>query len=135
MSCKALIWWKYSCGAPIHFLNFSKEAGQSLQVIQNATMLNAAGCHLKTLSDHLHADTQLLPVVNCLAMVCAQYLASVTRPNHPSHTLVTQPYGPRAQKVTLQSKFIPKTSAHIKNSKTPIDEYEQIYKEIHTQTV
>ena len=49
--------------------------------------------------------------------------------------IVTQPSGQRNQRDTLQSKFLPKISAYLTNNITPIDEYEQIYKEIHTQAV
>ena len=31
-----------------------------------------------------HAETQLLPIVKSLKMVCAQYLVSALRPNHPT---------------------------------------------------
>ena len=120
---------------PNFFLNLSTDANQKLQKIQNAAMRIATGCHLRASSDHLHAETQLLPVVKSLEMVCAQYLASALRPTHPSHTIVTQPSGPRNQRDTLQSKFLPKISAFLTNNITPIDEYEQIYKEIHTEAV
>ena len=135
MTYKALIWSKFSYAAPIWFPNLSEDAGQSLQVIQNAAMRIATGCHKRASSEHLHAETQLLPVVKSLEMVCAQYLASALRPNHPSHTTVTQSSGPREKKQTLQSKFLPKISAHLTNNITPIDQYEDIYKDIHTQAV
>ena len=111
---------------PNLFSELSMDAGQSLQKIQNAAMRIATGCHLRASSDHLHTETQLLPVVNCLEMVCAQYLASALRPTHLSHTIVTQPSGPRHQRDTLQSKFLLKILAYRTNNITPIDEYEQI---------
>jgi len=122
MTYKTLIWSKFSYAAPIYFPNLSKDAGQSLQVIQNAAMRIATGGHLRASSDHLHAETQLLPVVKSLEMVCAQYLASALRPTHPSHTIVTQPSGPPNQRDTVQSKFLSKISAYLTNNITPIDE-------------
>ena len=135
MTYKALIWSKFSYAAPIWFPNLSEDAGQSLQIIQNAAMRIATGCHQRASSEHLHAETQLLPVVKSLEMVCARYLASALRPNHPSHAIVTQPSGPREKKHTLQSKFLPKISAYLTNNIVPIDQYEDIYKDIHTQAV
>ena len=96
---------------------------------------NAHSGGLRAFSDYLHAETQLLAVVKSLEMVCAQYLASALRPTHPSHTIVTQPSGPRNKRDTLQSKFLPKISAYLTNNITPIEEYEQIYNEFHTQAV
>ena len=121
--------------APIYFPNLSTNAGQTFQKIQNAAIQIATYCHLRASSDHLHAETQLLPIVKSLEMICAQHLASALRPTHPSHTIITQPSGPRNQRDTLQSKFLPKISAYLANNINPVDEYEQICKEIHTQAI
>ena len=135
MTYKALIWSKFSYAAPIYFPNLSKDASQSLQVIQNVAMRIANGCPLRTLSDHLNAETKLLSIVKIMENVCAQYLASALRPTHPSHTLVAQPSGTRNQRDTLQSKLLPKISAYLTKNLTQIDEYQQIYKEFHDQAV
>ena len=120
---------------PNLFSESSTDAGQTLQKIQKAAMRIATDCHLRVSSDHLHAEMQLLPVVKSLEMVSALYLASALRPTHSSHTIITQPSGPRNQRDNLQSKFLQKISAYRTNNTTPIDEYEQMYKEIHTQAI
>ena len=55
MTYKAFIW--------------SMSAGQMLQTVQNTAMRIVTGCHQRTLLDHLHAETQLLPVIKSLQMV------------------------------------------------------------------
>jgi hypothetical protein len=60
---------------------------------------------------HLHAKTQLLPVVEHLSILCSQFLVSCLCHSHSSHETVKLPPGPRKNalgcpmKETLLSKF------------------------------
>ena len=102
---------------PIYFPNLFKDADQPFQVIKNAKKRIAIGCHLRASSDHLHAETQLLPVVNSLEMVCAQYLSSALRRTHPSHAIVTHLSGARNREANPSFKIC------TKNFGTPNEEY------------
>ena len=68
----------------------------------------AAGCHLRASSDHLHAETQLLPNVKSLE-VCVQYLASALSPypsiSHNSNPTIwsTKPEGHPSVKIPTKN--------------------------------
>jgi hypothetical protein len=79
----ALIW------AP----NTKKVHRDKLQKVQNKGLRIVTGCHKATSIDHLHSETQVLPVSDDLDMICTQFLASVMRPAHPSHERVLRPSG------------------------------------------
>ena len=71
MTYKVLIRYKFTYAATVWFLNISTSDGKMLQTVQNTAMRIATGCHQSASSDHLHAETQLLPIVKSLEMVCS----------------------------------------------------------------
>jgi hypothetical protein len=60
-------------------------------------------------TDHLIAETELIPVADQLSQSCKQFLASAHRREHPSHSVVKQQSGSRPNKKdiihTLQSRY------------------------------
>jgi hypothetical protein len=83
----------YSCA--IWFPVCKPSNVQKLQFVQNAAMGLITGCHKAASEDHLHAETELMPVADHLAMLCTQFLASYMRTAHPLHEVVKLPPGPR----------------------------------------
>jgi len=77
--------------APIWFPNTSPSLIQKLQTIQNFALRIDTGCKKLTSIDHLHEETEMLPVQNHLYLICSQYLARALQPNHTSHRVVTSP--------------------------------------------
>jgi hypothetical protein len=98
-------------GAPLWYPNLDPESEsiKSLQRVQNAGMRVMTGSHKAASTDHLLAETEMLPVADHLGMICSQFLASASCVNHPSHETVSRPTGSRrgCKKIvdTLQSKF------------------------------
>jgi hypothetical protein len=98
-------------GAPLWFPNTVPEAEsvKELQRLQNAAMRVMTGNHKAASTDHLLAETELLPVSEHLGMVCSQFLACASVASHPSHETVRLPTGSRKgrKKIVhmLQSRF------------------------------
>ena len=123
----------YSC--PIWFPNTAPSNIRKLLTIQNSALRTATGCVKMSSIDHLHAETQVLPVVNHLSLLCSQYLARTLQPNHPSHHITSSDSGPRRIKQTLQSKFLPSVSPFLSNRTLPPEEYEPTVQSLHTNAV
>ena len=83
MTLKALIWSVFSYAAPVWFSTVSTESIKLLQVIQNAALRIATGCHQRASVVHLHAETHLFRVEQSLEILCSQYLASAVHRNLP----------------------------------------------------
>ena len=77
--------------APIWFPNTSPSLVQKLQTIQNSALHIATGCVKIASVDHLHEETEMLPVQDHLSLICSQCLAITLRPTNPSHNIVTSP--------------------------------------------
>ena len=98
-------------GAPLWYPNLDPESEsiKSLQRVQNAGMRVMTGSHKAASTDHLLAETEMLPVADHLGMICSQFLASASCVSHPSHETVSRSTGSRRgrKKIvhTLQSKF------------------------------
>ena len=107
----------------IWFPNTSKTSIGRLQIVQNAALRVALGCHLMCSIDHLHIETKTLPVL------CARTLM----PTHPSFEVVTPLQGPRDIKLTLKSSFHPFISQYLINKVMPPERYKQSIKDITPQ--
>ena len=109
---KALIRPLFTYAAPIWFPNAPPSGVLKLQRIQNSALRIATGSLRMASHDHLHSETQVLPVHNHLSLLCSQFLLSALRPTHPSYEVVSSRPGPRARrkKETLQSLFLPSVS-------------------------
>ena len=134
---KALIKPVITYAAPIWYPPTCKTNVDSLQVIQNKALRVISGCHTMSPIPHLHAETKVLPIGTHLDMLCKQHLISSLRPTHPSRHYVRQPSGPRAgiRIPTLQSRFLPSISHLLSDDMAPIDDHEDLMREIHTSAV
>jgi len=133
---KALIKSIITYAAPIWFPNASPSSVAKLQIIQNAALRIATGCHKMAFSSHLHSQTEILPVANHLSLLCSQYLTSSLRPDHPNYALAKQHPGPRSMKHTLQSRFLPSISHLLDpNGDCSPSSYKQSLRSLHSSAV
>ena len=105
LTFKAIIKPLLSYAAPIWFPATCRSNIEKLQRIQNQALRIATGAVLKSDIQHLHSETEVLPLFDHLTMLCSQFLAGALRPTHPSLALVTQDPGPRPRIPLLQSAF------------------------------
>ena len=71
-----------------------------LQTTQNAALRTATGCTLDTNTNHLHDETQILPLSTHLRLHSSQLRQKAQHPDHPLHYLTNQPDYPRLMKQT-----------------------------------
>ena len=132
---KSLIRSLFMYAAPIWFPNTSPSLVQKLQTIQNSALRIATGCVRMASVDHLHEETEMLPVQEHLSLICSQYLARALQPTNPSHDVVTSSSGSRDMKQTLQSRFLHVVAPHLSNGVLPPAEYGTTIKSLHTGAV
>ena len=108
-----------------------------LQPIQNQALRVVTGCHRMASGDHVHQETEELPVLEHTNMLCAQFLASALREDHPSYATVTSPPGPRNMKSTLHQRFIGEVRPLMDAGAVSLSnsEYGTIRKQLHTSAV
>ena len=123
-------------GAPIWFPNASPSAIMRLQRAQNKALRVITGCHASASHDHLHQETLILPVSEHLSLICAQFLASCLRPDHPSYNTVRLDGGQCSKKHTLSSRFLPVVAPFL-NADGSLDPplYSSTVKKLHTKFV
>jgi hypothetical protein len=101
--------------------------------------LQITGGHKVTSREHLLAETNFLPVAKHIEMICAQFLASAYREEHPSHKIILLPTGNRLGRKgvihTLQSRFNHCVEPYLKDGILPPSSLKQTQKAIHTATV
>jgi hypothetical protein len=101
----------------------------------------STGCHKASTILHFHAECKMMPVSECLSMLCTQFLANCLRPTHPSNSIVFILPGPRTNdkgrplKETLSSRFFPAVEPHQRGGIVPNGLYGKIKEEIHTVSV
>jgi hypothetical protein len=83
--------------APVWFPSVGPEAAciKKLQCIHNNAMRMITEAHRMADTDHLLAETEMLPVDEQLGLACKQFLASAHRCHHPSHSIVKLHSGDR----------------------------------------
>lgn len=124
----------YAC--PIWTPNLSKTNWDSLQTCQNSALKIATGCLKIASTDHVHAETKIMPVQQHCEMLSQQYLLSTQLESHPVREDLTRPQPARRTKHTLVTKF----GRRIKRL-APSDEiltndhYKAKLKRIHTDSV
>ena len=77
---KSIIRSLFTYASPIWFPNSSPSSIQKLQTIQNSALRIATGCVKMCPTDHLHAETHVLPVKDHLSLLCSQFLAKSLQP-------------------------------------------------------
>ena len=134
---KALIRPFFDYAAPIVYPNYSPTSIHRLQLIQNKCLRLITGSHNASSIDHLHSETQIIPVGRHLHMLSAQYLARALNPSHPSHHLVVTPPPPgqRKLKETLRSKCIDSVRPFLQDGVVGAGRVREALREIHTGAV
>ena len=132
---KALIRSVFTYAAPIWYPNAPASGVLKLQRIQNSALRIATGSLRMASQDHLHSETQVLPVQTHLSLLCSQFLLSALRPSHPSFSVVTAPSGTRAMKHTLQSRFLPSVSHLLTGGTTDPTTFRTSLTDLHTSAV
>jgi hypothetical protein len=111
LTYKALVASVFNFGAAIDYPNCKPTNIACFQVLQNAALLLATGCHKAATVAYLHGEAKMLLVAEHLSVLCTQFLASCMRSEHPSYAVVQIPPGPRKNakerplKETLFSRF------------------------------
>ena len=85
---------------------------------------------------NLHHETLILPVAEHLDLLSSQFLASASRPTHPSFDTILSNPGRRLKKHTLQSRFQHMVDPYL-NDDGVLDpnDYKAAIKDIHTKVV
>ena len=86
-------------------------------------------------SDHVHAESQVLPVDQHLRLLSAQYLSRALMPHHTSFASASLGKGPRNLKETLRSKCIDLVEPSLVDGVVPARDFKQLLSNIHTKVV
>ena len=121
--------------SPIWLLNTSPSLIQKLQIIQNSALRIAIGCLKMASIDHLHEETEMLPVQDHLSLICSQYLDRALQLTNPSHSVVTSPSCSRDMKKTFHSRFLQVVAPHLFSGILPNAEYGTTIRFLHTRAV
>ena len=87
--------------APVIFPLLSDTSWTKLERAENAALRVVTGCTAMAGSDHLHQETQLLPVRQHCQLLSDQYLRRSLLPAHPAHHLLSRQPPRRYLKRTL----------------------------------
>ena len=71
-----------------------------LQIVQNTALRIATGCTHDTNTQHLHDETNVLPIHQHLQLHASQIRQKAQHPTHPLHKLTIHPHTPRLKKQT-----------------------------------
>ena len=135
LTYKAIIRPFFDFAAPIVYPLYSQSSILRLQLVQNRALRLVTGCHSASAVDHLHTETETLPVGDHLELLSAQYLASAQHPEHPAHHIVNLPPGPRRSKETLKTKVGHLVEPHLVNGIIPPGAHKPTIDKIHTKIV
>ena len=136
LTYKAIIKPIISYAAPIWFPTTSRTNIAKLQRIQNQALRTASGSIMMSDIQHLHSETEILPLAEHLSMLCSQFLVSALRPSHPSFDLVTLDPGPRPRKPLLQTIFGPSVAEVLEeDGTTDPANYRPAIRAVHTAAV
>lgn len=120
--------------APIWTPNLSETNWNHLQTAQNNALRIATGCTRMTQVEHLHDETNILPVKEHCQLLSKQFLLRTQLENHPNkRNLINNP--PRLMKNTLASEFGREIEQLIPEGGLTSELYKQINKKIHTDSV
>ena len=128
--------------APVWFPSIGPEAAciKKLQCVHNNAMRVITGAHQMADTDHLLAETDMLPVDEQLGLACKQFLASAHRRDHPSHSVVKLHSGVRPNRKdiihTLQSRYLDTIEPFLnEDGVLPKIAYKRCINGIHTSVV
>ena len=83
----------------------------------------------------LRAETETLPLLRHLCVLCFELLAQGLQPSHPLHDFVTSERRPRPLKFTIQSIFLQCVQPYIEDSIIPLGSYRCSIRSLHTDFV
>ena len=75
--------------------NASETNIDKLQIVQNTALRIATGCTHDTNTQHLHDETNVLPIHQHLQLHASQIRQKAQHPTHPLHKLTIDPHTPR----------------------------------------
>ena len=87
-------------GATIYGPIATKTQTTKLQTVQNTALRTATGCTADTNIQHLHDETETLPIAEHCKLHTSLLRHKAQLPSHPLHSLTTQPPPPRMKKQT-----------------------------------
>ena len=127
----------FDYAAPVVYPNYSPTSIQRLQLVQNRCLRLIIGAHNAASTDHLHSETEILPVGRHLHLLSSQFLASAMCPSHPSHHLVVTPPPPSHRKIknTLRTKCWDSVSDFLQDGIIPAGRVREAQRDIHTRVV
>jgi hypothetical protein len=123
---------------PVWFPSVNPESSsiKKLQREQNNTMRTITGNHKMASEDHLLAETQLLSLKEHLKLICMQLLASASRIDHPSESVIRMPTGKRKGRTEkihmLQLRFGYAIDPFLKDGILPEADYKKTINSLHT---
>jgi len=92
--------------APVWSPCLSETKWRDLQTAQNAALRTITGCHMMTHPDHLHQETEILPVRDHCQLLTRQYLLGCMVEGHPNYAAVCRPRNGRNIRHDLR-EFLP----------------------------
>ena len=121
--------------APIIYPNLSPTSLLRLQRVQNRGLRLVLGCHSASSVDHLHVESQILPVEKHLRLLSSQYLARALQTHHPSYEFAVLGQGPRNMKQTLRSKCFADVEPFLVDGAIRAQDFKGVIDSIHTKIV
>ena len=122
----------YAC--PIWTPALSNTSWNQLQIAQNSALKIATGCHKIASMNHIHTETEMMPVKDRCQMLSKQFLLSTQNKNHPNSQDLYAPPPKRITKPTLVTCFGKEIKAMSKPNLTE-PTYKKLLKKIHTKSV
>uniref|UniRef100_A0A8D8YIE5 Uncharacterized protein n=2 Tax=Cacopsylla melanoneura TaxID=428564 RepID=A0A8D8YIE5_9HEMI len=122
--------------APIWSPHICTTNWKKLQTLQNAALRIATGCHLMSHQDHLHIETQVIPIKEHNELLSLQYLTGCLIPSHTCNEIVTATQPPRAIRKTLSNTYLPMLhDKHLCGDTPRYDNHKSLLQRIHTNIV
>ena len=90
--------------APVWITNLRDTNYTNIQYTQNEALRISTGCHKIPVSDHLHAETNVLKVREHTELLSTQYLARCLEPENDNKSITTRYTPKRRMKETLFSR-------------------------------
>ncbi len=119
--------------APVWSPNIANSNLAKMQTSQNEALRVAIGCYQGTPADHLHQETNILPLRNHVDLLSTQYLVAAQDPAHPCNNTIDRYAGPTIKRHTLASRYRPPIRRL--QPKPDPSEIKPLMQQIHTKAV
>ena len=121
-------------GCPIWTPSLSKESWKGLQAAQNTALRIATGSYKMANTDHLQAESKMMPVKDHCEMLSKQFLLTTQLPNHPNKESLDPPTTGRPMRRTLPLDYGDEIKALLPEN-FDHDTRKTLLKTIHTNSV